>query len=55
MAISSVRKLLQHTKENNCSIGEYMLMYEMEHQQCSKEDVLNKMLYNWQVMKESSQ
>jgi len=53
MAISSVKKLLQYTKENNCSIGEYMLMYEMEHQQCSKEEVLNKMLYNWQVMKES--
>lgn len=55
MAIHSVRKLLQHTKENNCSIGEYMLIYEMEHQQCSKEEVLEKMQYNWQVMKESIQ
>lgn len=47
-------ELLKICKDNNFSLAEYAIQYEMENKSCSREDVLNNMKKVLQVMKESA-
>lgn len=47
-------ELLNICKENNFSLAEYAIYYEMENKNCSREDVINNMLKVLEVMKTSS-
>lgn len=53
--IGSVEKLIELARTNNSSIGQAMIKYEANLKQISEEEVLEKMKYNWTVMKESIQ
>lgn len=53
MAIHSIGELIRLTEEHSCSIGQYMLRYEMEQQQVKEGAVLTRMESSWQVMKAS--
>lgn len=53
MIISSVETLIQLAHKNRSSIGKAMLKQEAIQQQLSEATVLEQMVYNWTIMKES--
>ena len=54
-AIQSFQQLIEAALENRCTISEVVLEYEMENAEKSREELLEQMLANWQVMKKSVQ
>lgn len=54
MYVRNGEELLKVCKENNFSLAEYAIQYEMENKSCTREDVLNSMKKVLQVMKDSA-
>ena len=54
MYVRNGEELLKVCKENNFSLAEYAIQYEMENKSCTREDVLNNMKKVLQVMKDSA-
>ena len=50
---TSIQELIHQASEKKMTIGQLALAYEAETQEISEEKVMEKMLYHWQVMKES--
>ena len=54
MIARSGAELLEICKENNFSLAEYAIQYEMESKNCTREDVIKGMEKVLQVMKEAA-
>lgn len=53
MVIGSIETLIQLASENSSTIGQAMIKHEAALKQIPEEAVLERMKYNWQIMKES--
>ncbi|MDJ0288790.1 L-serine ammonia-lyase, iron-sulfur-dependent, subunit alpha, partial [Bacillus altitudinis] len=54
MIARSGAELLEICRENNSSLAEYAIQYEMESKNCTREDVIKGMEKVLQVMKEAA-
>lgn len=54
MIARSGAELLEICRENNFSLAEYAIQYEMESKNCTREDVIKGMEKVLQVMKEAN-